>query len=143
MRRNLRRSRANIAKGECRANGTSANWHDRAVLYALRRSANIAKVSLFLKDFLQPFDIAEYDFPTFDFDKALGGEILEHAGDDFAGGIHVASDFFLGFLDFWLACALVGVNEVSGEALVEFFEEHLLDCPNRLRITFRLLFKDK
>ena len=36
-----------------------------------------------------------------------------------------------------------GTYEVSGEALVEFFEEHLLDGPNRLRITFCLLFKDK
>ena len=94
----------------------------------LRRSrANIEKKRFFLKDFLQPFDITEYNFPTFDFDKAFGGEFLEHAGHHLTGGIHVASNFFLGFLDFGLACALVGVNEVSGEALVKFFEEYLLD----------------
>ena len=40
----MRQARTNIAKGESRANGSSANWHDRAELYALRRSAKIAKV---------------------------------------------------------------------------------------------------
>ncbi len=44
MWRNMRQARTNIAKGESRANGLKANWHDRAELYALRRSAKIAKV---------------------------------------------------------------------------------------------------
>ena len=72
-----------------------------------------------LKDFLQSVDVAEQDSAPLDFDKALGGEFLEHSCHHLAGRIHVAGDFFLRFLDFVFAGAFKSRNQVRGQALVE------------------------
>ena len=99
--------------------------------------------SRILYQFSQPFDVAEQDFSAFDFDESFCRKILEHAGDDFAGGVHVAGDFFLRFGDFVAAALFVCRNQIRGEALVESLEKHLLDCPDGLRITFGRIFKDE
>ena len=60
----------------------------------------------------QPFDVAEQDLSAFDFDESFRCKILEHAGDDFAGRIYVACDFFLRLFEFVASVLFVGQNQI-------------------------------
>lgn len=75
--------------------------------------------------------------------KALRGKFSEHASDNLSGRIYIASDFFLRLLNFKLSTLFIGGHKVRSQALIELFEKHHLQSPERLRKTFRFFFKDQ
>jgi len=77
----MRRSRANIAKGESRDNGACANWHGPSRSICAPKGRQYS----YLYQRFQCFDVLEQDFPTLDFNESFGSKIFEHAGDHLAG----------------------------------------------------------